>query len=244
LRVAALYDVHGNLPALEAVLTEVESAGVEKIVIGGDVAVGPMPRETLERLNVLGDRVQFIRGNADREAAAEIQEGMSEEARRALEWTTRQLSREQRDFLGGLPERCVLDLDGLGPTLFVHATPRNDVEIVTAATPEDVLREVLSGVEQRVVVCGHTHMQYDRLVGDVRLVNAGSVGLPYQGETGAFWALLGPGVEHRRTHYDIERTAELIRTIDYPEPDFADRYILNPPGSDEVTAYFEQLSGR
>ena len=105
------------------------------------------------------------------------------------------LSDEQRGFLGSLPETVVLDVDGLGDVRFCHATPRSDEEIVTQATPDRHLRKVLARTEESVVVAGHTHMQLDRRVDGFRWVNAGSVGMPYEGEVAAFWALLGPDVE-------------------------------------------------
>jgi putative phosphoesterase len=192
LKVAALYDVHGNLPALEAVLAEVGDADV--ILVGGDVAAGPWPSETLERLRGLGDHVHFIRGNADREIA-------EEEAGRAppelMEFVRTRLSPEQIEFLGSLPLTATI-----GDVLYCHATPRNDEEIFTRISPAERWQEALTGVDADMVVCGHTHVQFDRRVGDVRLVNAGSVGMPYENEPGAYWALIDDDVELRRTEYE------------------------------------------
>jgi putative phosphoesterase len=231
-RVAALYDVHGNLPALEAVLAEVEHAGVDLLLFGGDLVSGPLPRETLERLTSLDAR--FVRGNADRAlAAGELRGGLNDE------WIYGQLSPEQLEFLGGLPQTITVDLDGLGPALFCHATPRRDDEIFTAATPEERLRRVFADVSEPLVVCGHTHMQFDRRVAGVRVVNAGSVGMPY-GETGAEWALLGPDVEFRRTDYDLEAAAARLRAGGWPQAEeFVAENVLSVPSRERVTAFFE-----
>jgi predicted phosphodiesterase len=196
LRVAALYDIHGNLPALEAVLAEVDA---NLIIVGGDTAAGPWPGQTLERLRGLGDRVRFIRGNADRELT-ERKKGKAPPE--VLDFVRERLSAEQLGFLGRLPLTASVDVDGLGPVLFCHATPRDDEEILTRISPEERWGDALDGVEEGVVVCGHTHMQFDRRVGDTRVVNSGSVGMPYEREPGAYWTLLGPDVEFRRTEYE------------------------------------------
>jgi len=195
--VAALYDVHGNLPALEAVLAEIPED--TEIVVGGDVALGASPSETLERLRRLGDRVRWIRGNADRE----LDPGEAGIApRHLIDWVRDRLSAEQITFLHGLPPQLMLEIRGLGRVLFVHASPRNDEDIFTALTPEERVAPLFEGVDADVVVCGHTHMQFDREIAGIRVINAGSVGMPYEDEPGAYWVLLGPDVEHRRTAYE------------------------------------------
>ena len=220
MRVAALYDIHGNLPALEAVLPEVAEIGADVLLVGGDVAAGPFPRETLERLTERGDRVRFIRGNADR---ALLEKGTGGPAPspwpERQEWASAQLTNAQRQLFVDLSQTAVLEVDGLGEVLFCHGSPRSDEEIVTRATSPERLSEILAGVEQRIVVCGHTHVQFDRIVGGIRLVNAGSVGMPYEDEPGAYWALLGPDVELRRTEYDLESAAAAIRATGFPGAD-------------------------
>jgi predicted phosphodiesterase len=198
-RVAALYDVHGNLPALEAVLAEVAEAAL--LVVGGDVVGGAFPSETVERLRGLGDRARWLRGNAERELVEPPPQpgGPPPEE---LERTLAALSQEQVDFLYALPERLELDLEGLGKVLFCHATPWNDLDIVTPLTPDERLARILDGVDADAVVAGHTHIQDDRDVGSLRWINAGSVGMPYEDRDGAFWASLGPEVELRCTQYD------------------------------------------
>ncbi len=243
-RVAALYDIHGNLPALEAVLEDVSEARPDIVLIGGDIVPGPMPRETLELLLELADEVVFIRGNADRELASGTRSDDDPWAERAR-WTAEQMTSEQLDLLAGLPKTVVLEVEGLGPVLFCHGSPRSDEEILTRATPPERLSDVLAGVEQRIVVCGHTHVQFDRIVGGVRLVNAGSVGMPYEGEPGvACWAILGPEVELRRTSYDIEQAAARVRATGYPDAEeFIDEYLLHPASADEATEHFERMAG-
>ena len=236
MRVAALYDVHGNLPALEAVLAELESIEHDVILVGGDVSSGPMPGETLETLRALGDRARFIRGNADRELAAGAGPGLSDT------WCVAQLTDEQRAFLGGLPLALSIDVDSVGQTLFCHATPRSDEQIVTAETPAERLLPMFDGVAERLIVCGHTHMQFDRAFSGLRLVNAGSVGMPY-GEPGAHWALLGPGVELRRTAYDTGRAAERIRASGWPRgQEFAAQNVLTVPTAREAIEFFERVA--
>jgi putative phosphoesterase len=200
-RVAALYDVHGNLPALDAVLAEVAREDVDAIVVGGDSVAGPFPSPTLARLRALGDRVRWIRGNADRELVPGEQGNGPPEL---IEWVRSKLSEEELDFLYRLPEQLALDVDDVGRVLFVHATPRNDTEIFTALTPDERVAPILEGVDADLVVCGHTHVQFDRVVAGTRIVNAGSVGMAYEDEPGAYWLLLGPDVEHRRTAYELD----------------------------------------
>jgi putative phosphoesterase len=199
MRVATLYDVHGNLPALEAVLAEIPADAT--IVVGGDVVLGGThPSETLERLRGLGDRVVWIRGNADRE----LKPGEPALAPAGLLDATRAaLTGEQIDFLYGQPLTAQIDR-----VLFCHATPRNDLDIFTERTPEDRLVEIFAGVDADVVVCGHTHMQFERTIAGKRVINSGSVGMPYENEPGAYWLL---DLEHRRTGYDGAVLAESSR---------------------------------
>jgi putative phosphoesterase len=226
-RVAALYDVHGNLPALEAVLAEVEQLGVDEIVCGGDICAGPMPREVLELLQE--STAQFVRGNADRDL---------------LGWPAERLTSAQLDFLRGLPLSLSLEVDRLGTVAFCHATPRSDDEIVTRLTPDEELEAALEGRSETVIVCGHVHTQYDRRVGEHRVINAGSVGLPYEGRPAAFWTLLGPDVEHRSTAYDLDAAVRRMDETGYPGlDDHLSGSLLEPLDPDEVARYFESIRG-
>ena len=231
--VAVLNDIHGNLPALEAVLDEIASAGVERVIVGGDVLPGPMPHETIARLLALDVPVQFIHGNGDRVVRAQMngQEPaeVPEPFRDIIRWTAAQLSREDEQLLASWPLTLQVQVLGLGDVFVCHATPRNDLEIFTRLTPDERLLPVFAGVDAPLVVCGHTHMQFDRKVGATRVVNAGSVGMPFQ-DPGAYWLLLGPDVQLRKTTYDLEKAARLVRQTTYPRADeFAARNILQPP---------------
>lgn len=238
MRVAALYDIHGNLPALEAVLAEVRAANVDLIVVGGDVLPGPLARETLDCLLDLDLPVRFIRGNGDRVVLAQMR-GMEplevpEQFREGIRSNARQLTAEHENILASWPATVRLEIAGLGDVLFCHATPRNDTDIFTRQTPEDRLVPIFQAAEAPLVVCGHTHMQFDRTIGGIRVVNAGSVGMPY-GEPGASWLLLGPGLELRRTPYDLEKAAARIRATDYPTAeDFAANSILKPRSESQI----------
>jgi putative phosphoesterase len=228
MRVAALYDVHGNLPALEAVLAEVEREEPDIVLVGGDVSAGPFPVESLELLRALGDRAVWIRGNADRELQ---------------DWPAAQLSEEQLGFLRGLPETAVLEVDELGPVLFCHGSPRSDDEILTERSPEARLEAAFAGVRQQVVVHGHTHVAYEREFGLYRIICPGSVGLPYAVAPGAYWGLFGPDYAPRCTDYDLEAAAERIRASDWPEAErIAAENVLTAPSPDEAIEFFERMA--
>ena len=239
MRIAALYDIHGNLPALDAVLADLRRAGVDQIVVGGDVLPGPMPAETLTRLQSLDLPVGFLRGNGDRETLEESPERptrVPESARRQLRWCREQLDSAQLAAVAAWPSVLRLDVPGIGSVLFCHATPCSDVEIVTQLMPEALLRPIYDGVAD-VVVCGHTHIQYDRLVGAARVVNAGSIGMPFE-SPGAYWLMIEgggpeappPRLQLRRTSYDLEAAAREVRRTAFPDAEeFATMYILQPP---------------
>jgi putative phosphoesterase len=188
--VAALYDIHGNLAALEAVLAEVPDDAT--ILVGGDIcAGGEQPSATLARLRELGDRVAWLRGNADRELHPD-EDGLAPAD--FLEKARSQLSEEEIEFLHELPPT-----QRIGDVLYCHASPRNDLDIFTERTPEERIAFLFDGLDVPTVVCGHSHTQFDRSVAGVRVVNAGSVGMPYEEDPGAYWLLdLAP----RRTPYE------------------------------------------
>jgi predicted phosphodiesterase len=247
MRIAALYDIHANAPALDAVLSEVERAGVDRIVVGGDVVPGPLPVDTIERLRALGDGAVFVRGNGDRWVvdAFDARGSMSEEdeqpGRPWVAWTAGSIDRRDRDLLASFAGRAVLDVDGLGPTLFCHGSPRDDEELLTALTPERRWRPALEGVVEAVVVCGHTHAQFDRQLGPWRVVNAGSVGLPYEGRAGAYWLLLGPDVEQRRTDYDVDHAIAAMRAGGNPDTSqLLSESLVKPRDPREVAELFER----
>jgi putative phosphoesterase len=244
MRVAALYDIHGNFPALEAVMSEVREAGVDQIVVGGDVLLGPIPGETLAYLDSIDIPIRFISGNCDR-LVVELRSGkesneVPEAVRANLRWVAEQITTEDQVRIADWPKTVTLHIDGAGEVLFCHATPRNDTEIFTRLTAEDRLLPVFDSVNASMVVCGHSHMQFDRTIGRVRVVNAGSVGMPF-GTPGADWLLLGPDVELRHTSYDLARAADRIRATGYPQAEeFAARNVLQPPTEDAMLQAFSR----
>jgi putative phosphoesterase len=210
MRVATLYDLHGNLPALEAVLQEIPDEAT--MVVGGDIcAGGTHPSETLERLRALGESVVWLRGNADRELTPG-EEGLV--PIEVIDATRAALTAEQIAFLHGLPPTV-----RIGDILFCHATPRNDLDIFTERTPEPRIADLFADVDADVVVCGHTHTQFERTIAGKRVINSGSVGMPYEDTPGAYWTL---DLVHRRTDY----------------------YGAEPPkaGREEAISHFETLA--
>jgi putative phosphoesterase len=244
MRIAVLCDIHGNLPALQAILAEVEKVGVDLVVFGGDVAAGPMPVETIEVLASYRRPARFVRGNADR-LMVETFDG----ARRASEgpdfWPAGMLNRTHRDFLSAFEPAVEVEVNGLGSVVCCHAGLDSDeLPIITPATPDDVIAEALASARGRLVVAGHTHMQFDRRVAGGRMVNAGSVGKPYTDQPGAYWALLGPEVEFRRTEYDFAAAAEAVRRTAIPQRDEWAADVMRPPTAEEATTLFEHTAGR
>jgi putative phosphoesterase len=231
-QVAALADVHGNAPALEAVLAEVEREAPDLIVFCGDLTWGPLPEETLGL--VRGLHARFVRGNADRSLLS-LDE--TSERRRFL---AERHDDAALEFVRRFDEAVVVDVDGLGPVRFCHGSPRSDEELVTEATPVQRIREFRAGVGEPVVVTAHTHVSYERVVDGTRLINPGSVGLPYEGRAGAYWAMLGPGVEHRRTAYDLEEAERRIRADGGPFADLTMELLLAPPTRAEAIAHAEE----
>lgn len=244
MRVAALYDIHGNLPALEAVLDEVRQAGAHRVIVGGDVLPGPMPCETIALLRDLKLPVQFIQGNGDREAVGwrrGVESSVVPESyRETMRWVARQLHPDEETLLAGWPLTVSVQVDGIGEVLFCHATPRDDSEIFTQRTADEKLLPIFDKLNVPVVVCGHTHMQFDRMIGKTRVVNAGSVGMPFA-EPGAYWLLLGPDIQLRHTSYNLANAARRIRATAYPTAEeFAMRNVLQPPSERDMLDAFAQ----
>jgi putative phosphoesterase len=242
--VAALYDVHGNLPALDAVLADDAFAAADAVVVGGDVAAGPLPAEVLDRLAALELPVRWVRGNADREVVAHFDRGDTDHsiygpdapAERADAFTAARITRAHRDLMAGFEE--VVRLDG---ALYCHGSPRSDEEIITAMTPTERLEPMLAGVDDGLVVCGHTHHQFELRAGDRRVVNAGSIGMPYEGARGAYWLLVADGEPQlRRTDYDVDAAVDALRASGFPDVDELLREsLLEPVESGFVARYFE-----
>ena len=240
--VAALYDVHGNLPALEAVLADPAFARADSVVVGGDVATGPMPGEVLGRLSGLSMPVRWVRGNGDREAVAAFDRGDTDPSAHpaadapavAGAFTAGRMTRAHRDLMAAFED--VVSVDG---ALYCHGSPRSDEEMITAATAPERLAPMLDDVVETLVVCGHTHHQFELHAAGHRVVNAGSVGMPYQGDAAAFWLLVDGGEpELRRTDLDVEAMAEAIRATGYPEADDLIRECFVEPVEAEFVARF------
>jgi predicted phosphodiesterase len=239
-RIAALYDIHGNLPALNAVLAELGQGPPDLVVVGGDVAAGPMPAEVLDRLSAIPAPVRYVRGNADREVVAAFDgtaPPKNDDAGRAARYAAARITRGQRDAMAAYEP--VVRADGI---LFCHGSPRSDEEIITELTPPERLDPMLERVRELLVVCGHTHHQFH--LG--RVVNAGSVGLPYEGRAAAFWLLLEDGVPHHRaTEYDIDAAVAAMRATSFPDIDeFLRESLVEPVSSEWVARFFEELAGR
>jgi predicted phosphodiesterase len=242
MRVAVLADIHANLPALEAVLAEPDVRSADRVVLLGDIALGPMPAGTLDLLAALGEQAVWVHGNCEREVLAAYEgagEGTMNAA--AAQAAAALIEPRHRDLLDGLPLTVTIDVEGLGPVLFCHATPRRDDEFVLVDSPMAVWRRAFDGVPERTVALGHTHMPFDRLVDRRRAVNAGSVGMSY-GAEGASWALLGPGVQLRRTAYDLDAAAARIAASDYAEvAEWVRQYVREPPSDAEALEVFTSL---
>jgi predicted phosphodiesterase len=233
-RVAALNDIEGNLAALEAVLAEAEEEDIDSVVCGGDVVTGPFPAEVLDRLTSRAD-VRFLRGNLERL----VLEGADEYGR---DWSAERLRLGDARLaaIASWPPVVELEIDGLGRALFCHAIPTADEPIFTRRTPNEAVAELIGDVAADIVVCGHTHMQFDRLLPTgLRVVNAGSVGAPFERPRGAYWALLGAAVELRRTDYDVDAAVASIRSAGAPVDEELLGLLLEPPDRDETTARFE-----
>ena len=233
MRVAALADVHGNAPALEAVLAEVAQEAPDLVVFCGDLTWGALPEETVALVEPLGERARFVRGNTERELLALFDElpGDADEKERFL---VQRHDASARALVAGFAEHVIVEVDGLGPTRFCHGSPRSDEELVTEATPVERVHEFLAGVDEQAVVTAHTHVSYERVVDGVRLLNPGSVGLPYEGSPGAYWALLGPGVEHRRTEYNLDEAERRFRAGGNPFADLMLEILRTPPSRAET----------
>jgi putative phosphoesterase len=248
-RIAVLSDVHGVLPALDAVLAEPEVAGADLVVVTGDLAAGPQPTEVLDRLADLGDRAVLVRGNADRDLVTVARGGSPPDGTPPIDlWAARRLADHHVRMLAALPHPVVVPLEGLGDVLFCHGSPRDDNEVVLVDTRMSWWQEVLAGVpgSVRAVVCGHTHMPFARLVDRRWVVNSGSVGMPYGG-VGLPWALLGgTGVQLRWTAVDRDALAdEVARASPFPGVvEWVDTYVRHPLGDTDALAAFGPRDGR
>lgn len=250
MRVAVLADIHGNLPALEAAIADAEAAGADTYVLNGDIAAGPLPAQTLDRLVALGDRAVWVHGNAERELIdaydGKISSDLPESIRAVLVSSAAAMQPRHRDLIADLPLSVRLDVDGLGPVRFCHATARDDQEIVLVDSPVAWYQDAFAGVEEETVVLGHTHMPFDRLVDRRRFICPGSVGMPY-GRAGAHWALLGPGVQLRVARYDPQQAATLLHAENAANTapwldEFVRENLLATPSDAEALQVFTEIA--
>jgi predicted phosphodiesterase len=231
-----LSDVHGNAVALEAVLAELEREDADLVVFGGDLTWGPLPRETLTLLDGLALPALYVRGNAER-ALLEPADEPTERER----WLAAAHSDEALAWLATFAASVSVDIAGLGPVRFCHGSPRSDEELVTPETPAERMGELSAGIEERTLVTAHTHLQFDRQVEGLHSVNPGSVGMPYAERPGAYWALLGPDVELRRTEYAVEDAVARYRASGDPLAEQMVEILEQPPTPAEVIAHAESL---
>lgn len=242
---AVVADVHGNAIAMAAVAREVVASRPDGLVFGGDLTTGPLPEETWRVVTELRNRIEkpvfFVRGNAER-ALAELRCGAQGRRPSPRErWMLAQHGAGMLDVLETFLATVTLDIDGLGPTRFCHGSPRCDEELISPGTPDDRMRALLAQVDERVLVSAHTQIQFDRRVVGIRSISPGSVGMPYQGAGGAYWALLGPDVDFRRTDYDVHGAAAAYRDTDDPLVEAIIGTLLAPPTPAEVIAAAEVL---
>lgn len=248
-RVAVLADIHGNAPALEAALVAVREADVDLVVMAGDALPGPMPSECVRLLSGCGLSVLALYGNGDRETLAAVDgrelTSVPPLYQPAIHWNAAQLSGDDVRWLREWPATLTVPVDGIGRVLCCHATPQNDLDIFTRLTPEERIAPAFSGLDAAIVVCGHTHMAFDRTIAGVRVLNAGSVGMPF-GEPGAHWLLLdAAGPRFIRTAYDLDAAAARIRASGYPDAAaFAAQHVLQPPTEAVMLEIFEPQKGR
>jgi len=225
-RVAALYDVEGNLPALDAVLAELDTVQPDVIVFGGDLFCGAQPVQVIDRARSL-PTARFLLGNVDRLDDANVA------------YQVAQLRSDQREFVSAFPERLVID-----GVRYSHGSPRSVDEAVTMLTPDAALREMLDGIEEKVIVIGHTHTQFDRRVDGYRIVNAGSVGAAWESSSGAYWALINDhDVELRRTTYDVEAAVQAL-SVDDPNREMREQWIRGPHDPRAIAQKIETAVGR
>jgi predicted phosphodiesterase len=240
--VLALYDIHANVDALEAVLADPRAADPDLVVVGGDAVPGPFGRAALARLDALSHDVKWVRGNGEREVSTALDDPAPADddmAARTAAITAIEIGVDQARALGELP--LTVELDGV---LYCHASPRRDDEMLTRLSPPERYERALSEVGAGLVVAGHTHQHDDRTVAGVRFINAGSVGLPYEGDGSARWLWVADGVpELRHTAYDSVRAGERMLAAGWPDEVSIRASLIQPVEPIVITELFEQRAG-
>jgi predicted phosphodiesterase len=242
MNVLALYDIHGNVDALDAVLDDPRSAGADVVVVGGDTVPGPFARASLDRLRSLDAPLRWVRGNGEREVAATAR-GAAGGLDGMVALTAARTAEELGDDALGLGDLPVsVRVDGV---LFCHASPRRDDEMLTRISPAGRWEQALSGIDARLVVGGHTHQPDDRIVGGTRFVNAGSVGMPYDGTGEASWLWIADGEpEPRRTPYDAAGAGARILAGGWPDTPSITASLIEPLDPETITRMFEEIAER
>jgi putative phosphoesterase len=232
-RVGLIADLHGNLPALDAVLAELERDGLDELVCLGDVAVGPQPAATLERVRGLGCPV--VLGNWDAwfvDGFPRLEGELNEKLLEMGAWWASQLSDDQRHYIRSFRPSHQVSLGDGASLLCFHGSPRSNDDMILATTPDPDLERMLAGAQDTVLAGGHTHLPLLRRHLGSLLVNPGSVGLPFRHQPGpvrmARWAEYGVvtseggsiGVDLRRATYDVAAFLELARSTGMPHADW------------------------
>jgi len=242
-RVAVIADVHGNAPALEAVVREIREREPDVVVSCGDLSWGSLPAETLALARELADEFEciFVRGNAERALLEVAASGSDESATERELWMGAHHTADDLDFVRSFVSGAVLDVRGLGPVRFCHGSPVSDEDCLTPITPEERLRPLIADIEEQVLVSAHIHVQFDRRVAGIRSINAGSVGLPYEGRQGAYWALLDDDVTLLRTEYDVTETLRRYRATDDPLAETMVEMLEQPRTREEAIEHAERV---
>jgi len=234
MRVLALYDIHGNIDALKAVLDDAPTPDL--VLVGGDAVPGPFCNETLDLLQTLPTK--WVRGNGEREVTEAIDAAEPAEddwAAITAALTLKEIGAHRARPFIHLP--LTETIDGV---LYCHATPRDDNEILTRISPDERYADALANVNAQIVVAGHTHQQHDRTVGPTRFLNAGSVGLPYEGDGAARWLWVADGVPHARsTDYDALAAGRRILAAGWPDERSIGASLVEPVEPIVVTRFFE-----
>jgi putative phosphoesterase len=239
-RVAVLGDVHGNVVALATVLDELRREDVDLVVWTGDLSWGWEPSATIQLVRSVELPARYVRGNAER-ALLELRDGRIEVPTETERWMLAQHTSADLTFVESFEHSHSVEITALGKTLFCHGSPRSDEELLTAGTPDERILGAASEIDARVLVTGHTHAQYDRRVGELRAANPGSLGMPYEGIPGAYWAILGPDIEHRRTEYDLEEAISRLRASGFPDAERVVEILAEPPTPAQMIEHAEQL---
>ena len=239
-RVAVLGDVHANTVALLAVLQELAAENVDLVVWTGDLSWGSEPGETLALVRSVDVSARHVRGNGER-ALLDLRDGRFDAPTERETWMLAQHTEIDLSFVESFEHSHSVQIQDLGVTYFTHGSPRSDEELLTERTPEKRIREAMREITERVLVTGHTHCQYDREVAGLRALNPGSVGLPYEGRPGAYWALLGPDVQLRRTEYDVEAAVARMRATDDPSVEVIVELMLHPRSREEAIEHAEKF---